>query len=58
MSESQRVKDWVAFYKGPPTGYKAHALQCILKADGEKMLSLVLKELKIHTALDLVKDLD
>jgi len=58
MTENQHVKDWVTFFKASPPGYKASALRAAYKNDGEKMLSLVLKELKIYTAVDLVKQLD
>lgn len=48
--------DWIRFYRSAPEGYKPHALSACLSADGVKMLSAVLHELKLEKSADLVAD--
>ena len=56
MTESERAKEWAAFYRRSPQKYNMNALLAVLENDGEVMLSRVLKELGLASALDLVKD--
>ena len=48
--------DWVHLYKQSVTRYEMNTLLSCLETDGEKVLSDVLKELGLTTALQLVKD--
>ena len=50
--------DWIRFYRSAPEGYKAKALSACLSADGVKMLSAVLREMKLESSVDLVADFD
>lgn len=56
MTENERKMDWVRLYKSSPLKYNMNALISVFKNDGEKMLSLVLKELGLAMSVDLVKD--
>ena len=58
MSESERVKDWVHFYKASPKLYQALALCAILRNDGEGVLRKVLSELRLADTVDLLKAMD
>lgn len=56
MTEAERVKNWVHFYKQSPLLYNMNALISVYKNDGEKMLRAVLRELGLESSVDLVKD--
>ena len=56
MNETERAKDWVAFYKQSPQKYNMNALIAVLRTDGERMLARVLRELGLERSSDLVKD--
>lgn len=56
MTQAERVKEWVHFYKQSPLKYEMNALLACLKNDGEKVLGQVLRELGLESALELVKD--
>ena len=56
MTEKERIKDWVTYYRISPAGYNFQALMNIYKNDGEKMLLAVLRELSMTASVDLVKD--
>ena len=56
MTESERIKEWVSFYKASPPGYQVNALIAVLWNDGEKTLSSVLRELGLEHSLALVKE--
>lgn len=56
MSERDRVKEWVGFYKASPLNYQMNALIAVYKNDGDKMLEKVLSELGLERSSDLVKD--
>lgn len=56
MTELERAKDWVAFYKQSPQKYSMNALIAVLRTDGERMLARVLRELGLERSSDLVKD--
>lgn len=57
-SESEVVKDWIAFYKASPKGYQAKALGAVLRNDGEKILNRVLRELQLEKTADLLRAMD
>ena len=57
-NETERLKDWVNFYRQCPLKYNMNALIAVLRTDGEKMLLKVLQELGLESALALVKDAD
>lgn len=56
MTESERIAEWVRFYKASSKGYAMNALFAVLETDGEKMLSAVLKALKLERSTDLLID--
>lgn len=56
MSETEKVREWVAFYKQSPLKYNMNALIAVYRNDGEKMLARVLRELGLESGLELVKD--
>ena len=56
MSETEKAKEWVNFYRQSPLKYNCNALLAVLENDGEKMLARVLRELGLESALDLVLD--
>jgi hypothetical protein len=56
MTESDKVKEWAAFYRASPQKYNMNALLAVLENDGEKVLTRVLSELGLTSSLDLVKD--
>jgi hypothetical protein len=54
---TDKVHDWVTYYrKSSRVGYNFNALVAIYKADGERVLVSVLKELGLTLSVDLVKD--
>lgn len=53
MTESEKVEDWVRHFN--VCLLKMNALRAVLENDGERMLSEVLKRLKLGTAMDVVK---
>ena len=54
--QRERITEWKRWYEASSPGYQMNALLAILKNDGEQMLSVVLRELGLATATDLVKD--
>ena len=56
MTESERVREWCAFYRQSPLKYNCNALIAIYKNDGDRILQKVLNELGLERSLDLVKD--
>lgn len=52
------VRDWIGFYKASPKGYQANALLAVLRNDGERILSKVLRELNLGHTVDLLKAMD
>jgi len=57
MTPSERRQEWVSWYKASPSGYRVNALLAVLENDGEKMLGEVLKDLRLTSALELIKAL-
>jgi len=53
---ASQIDLWVRFYQTAQPDYKAHALTAVLRNDGPKMLSLVLKKLGLESSVDMVKD--
>ena len=58
MTETERLREWVNWYKVSSPGYQTNALLAILRNDGEKMLQKALSELGLASALDLIVDMD
>lgn len=56
MTETERVKEWVAWYRASSQKYSMNALLAVLETDGEKMLGMVLRELGLVMSLELIKD--
>lgn len=56
MTDSERVQEWVGFYKASPAGYQMNALMAVLMNDNEKTLAQVLRQLGLESSLELVKD--
>jgi hypothetical protein len=56
MTESDKVKEWAAFYRASPQRYNMNALLAVYENEGEKILSRVLAELGLARSVDLVKD--
>lgn len=57
MNETERIAEWVRWYKASPHGYRGNALIAILKND-PKLLPRVLRELGLASSLDVVKALN
>jgi hypothetical protein len=57
LTETEKVAEWIHFYKASPKGYQANALRAILKNDGEKLLNRVLRELKLEKTVDLLNEM-
>jgi hypothetical protein len=58
VTESERVREWIAFYKASPSGYQVNALRAVLKNDGSKMLGMVLRELRLERTVDLLSEMN
>lgn len=58
MNDTQKVSDWVRYYKTAPEGYKPFALQAVLRNDGVKVLAMVLRSLGLESSVDMVRDWD
>lgn len=57
-TESEVLSDWVIYYKKCPKLYQPLALLAILRGDGPKMLSKVLRELKLEKTADLLSEME
>lgn len=53
MTDTEKVNEWVRHYEA--AHLKVWALVSCLKADGEKVCALLLKKLKLNSALDVLK---
>lgn len=55
MTEAERIREWVNWYKVSSPGYQANALLAVLRNDGEGMLRKVLGELGLTDSAALLK---
>jgi hypothetical protein len=58
VSETDKVREWVHFYKASPRLYQASALLAVLRSDGEKVLNRVLRELNLEKTTDLLSEMN